>query len=89
MKHKHHRPLIAAALSALVSAFALPVTALHADDGLWVAPAITKLPTDKQGPFVRTGDGKVLAIDATASYVSQDGGKTWSDARPLFSDKQV
>ncbi|HIK94313.1 MAG TPA: exo-alpha-sialidase [Planctomycetes bacterium] len=57
----------------------------HADDGLWLDSRVKPLPTDKLGPFVRTSDGAILAIDTTASYVSTDEGRTWSAGRPLFS----
>ncbi|MCP4511288.1 MAG: hypothetical protein GY826_33380, partial [Fuerstiella sp.] len=47
----------------------------HADDGLWLESRVKPLPTDKLGPFVKTSDGAILAIDAAASYVSNDGGQ--------------
>ncbi|NQT14671.1 MAG: exo-alpha-sialidase [Planctomycetes bacterium] len=61
---------------------------VHAEEGLWLDARVTSMPTDKLGPFVHTSSGDVLAIDATASYVSTDGGKTWSAPRPLFSDQR-
>ncbi|WP_166831104.1 sialidase family protein [Thalassoroseus pseudoceratinae] len=64
----------------------LLLTTAFADEGLWLAPGVAPLPTDKLGPFVRTSDGRILAIDAAASYVSHDEGKTWSEPRPLFPD---
>ncbi|MDG1896402.1 MAG: sialidase family protein [Fuerstiella sp.] len=60
----------------------------QADDGLWLDSRVKPLPTDKLGPFVRVGNGDVLAIDEAASYVSSDNGQTWSDGRSLFSDEQ-
>lgn len=66
----------------------LSITSTNAGEGMWTDARFQPLPTDKQGPFVRTSDGEVLAIDATSSYVSRDGGKTWSEPRPLFSAKQ-
>ena len=45
----------------------------------------TRLPTDLMGPFVRLGDGSVLAADASEVHVSRDDGKTW-ESRPLFKD---
>ena len=43
------------------------------------------LPSAHQGPFVTTGDGCVLTIDATSALVSHDEGKTWKK-HPLFKD---
>jgi len=54
---------------------------------LWLHPKCTKLPTDKQGPFVRLGDGGILAIGTTEAFISNDDGKTW-EARPLFQPGQ-
>ncbi|HEY8503599.1 MAG TPA: sialidase family protein, partial [Gemmataceae bacterium] len=51
---------------------------------LWVHPKCSPLPTDKMGPFARLDDGSVLAIDGSAAVVSRDGGRTWSEPRPLF-----
>lgn len=59
---------------------------LDAAEELWLSPNAKPLPTDKQGPFVRISDRAILTIDTTASYVSMDHGKTWSDGRPLFSN---
>ncbi len=54
---------------------------------LWTHPQTRPLPTDKMGPFVHTSDGGVLAIDAEATFVSQDGGRTWSEPTPMFPDR--
>lgn len=51
-------------------------------------PKCTPLPTDLLGPFVRLGDGGILAIDGDASRISKDEGKTWSEPRPLFAPEQ-
>jgi hypothetical protein len=56
-----------------------------AEEALWIHPDCKRLPTDKLGPFVQTNRG-VLAIDSRSSYVSIDGGQTWSEPRPLFAD---
>ncbi len=73
---------------AMIGVSGLLLSSSHADDGLWLAPSVEPLPTDKLGPFVRTSDGALLTIDATASYVSSDKGKTWSEPRPLLSDER-
>lgn len=59
---------------------------LRAGEPPWIHPLAKRLPFDKQGPFVHLEDGGILAIDAASSYVSRDGGKTWSEPRPLFPD---
>ena len=46
------------------------------------------LASDLLGPFVKLDDGSILAIDSEATFVSSDGGKTWSEPRPLFNDGQ-
>lgn len=30
------------------------------------------------GPFVKPGDGRVLAVDTAQAHVSRDDGKTWT-----------
>jgi photosystem II stability/assembly factor-like uncharacterized protein len=54
----------------------------HTDDG-----DLSAMPTQLQGPFVRTQTGEILAIDSAGSYVSADGGETWSESRPLFPEQ--
>ncbi len=49
---------------------------------------VKQLPTDLLGPFVHTADGSILAIDSSATMLSTDQGKTWSEPRGLF-DKDV
>lgn len=49
-------------------------------------PKCEPLPTNLLGPFVKLGDGGVLAVDTTRVHVSRDDGKTWT-ARPLFKDE--
>jgi sialidase-1 len=45
------------------------------------------LPFAHQGPFVTTGDGGVLCVDAQHALVSHDEGRTWQQ-HPLFKDPQ-
>ena len=66
----------------LVAASILLVTLASAQD-TWLDPRLTPLPSDKLGPFAHTADGKVIAIDGKATFVSSDAGRTWSDPRPL------
>ena len=51
---------------------------------LLLHPECEPLPTSLMGPFVRLGDGSVLAVDEGRALQSEDDGKTWS-ARPLFA----
>jgi hypothetical protein len=46
-------------------------------------PKCEPLPTSLLGPFVKLGDGSVLAVDADRVMISGDEGKTWEE-RPLF-----
>jgi len=64
------------------------VSSLSAEEGIWLDARAKPLPSDKLGPFVKTTNGDLLAIDSASSFVSQDGGKTWSTPRPLFSKQQ-
>lgn len=54
-----------------------------ADDDLWIEPRCTPMPVENVGPFARLGDGGLLVVDANATRVSHDDGKTWSDPRPI------
>ncbi len=48
------------------------------------------LPSKLLGPFVHTSDGGILAIDSKSTFVSKDGGLTWSEPRPLFqADRKI
>jgi sialidase-1 len=75
-------------LVAAMTVFIVSFTSAHAEDGLWLDSRVQSLPSDKLGPFVRTSDGAILAIETTSSYVSTDEGQTWSSGRPLFSEQQ-
>ncbi len=49
-------------------------------------PLGTPLPFTHQGPFVTTGDGGVLCVDARQALHSCDEGRTWK-ATPIFGDE--
>ncbi len=51
---------------------------------LEIHPKLKPLPFKLLGPFAHTGDGRILAIDAKATFVTEDEGQTWSDPRSLF-----
>ena len=61
---------------------ALPATAQE----LWLEPRLEVLPADHLGPFEHTTEGHVLALEDAGTRVSADGGKSWSELRPLFAD---
>jgi len=77
--------LLSLVLLALPSQSALPaspkavVPTLH--------PKASPLPFAHQGPFVTTGDGGVLCVDAQNALHSRDEGQTWS-ATPIFRDEK-
>lgn len=48
-------------------------------------PKAVPLPLAHQGPFVTTGDGGVLCVEAQTALHSRDEGKTWT-ATPIFRD---
>lgn len=60
---------------------------LVGQEQLWTEPRCRPLKSELLGPFVHVPGG-VLAIDSEATFLSRDGGNTWSDARPLFSPDQ-
>lgn len=47
--------------------------------GIWVPGKVQDLTNlTMSGPFVKLGDGSILAVGRTKSFISQDGGKTWT-----------
>ncbi len=75
------RFLLAATLASITATFSLDSQAQEEVPVLH--EKVTPLPTDKLGPFAHTGDGKILAIDSEETFISSDGGKSWSDPRPM------
>jgi len=61
-------------------------TACATAQELWLDPRLEPLPTDYLGPFVHTSDDNVLAIEDAGTRVSADGGQSWSELRPFFTD---
>lgn len=53
--------------------------AVHAADlgPLWLHPKTTPLPADTMGPFVRSPDSRILAVDKHQVLASGDEGQTW------------
>ncbi len=54
---------------------------------LLLHPKCERLPTSLLGPFVKLGDGSVLAVDAARVMVSEDDGRTWEE-RELFEEPE-
>jgi len=77
-----NKPIVTLALSLFASA--IFATAVTADEGLWIHPKTAPLASPLLGPFVQGEEGQVIAIDTQATYVSSDGGTTWSEPRPLI-----
>ncbi len=74
---------------ALVCAVAAPPWNKVEFDGktILLHPKCQPLPKSLLGPFVKLGDGSVLAVDDGRVMQSADEGKSWS-ARPLFAEPE-
>ena len=76
-------------LGALLILFAIVSLAMGtssgfaADSPLSLHPKASLLPFTHQGPFVTTGDGGVLCVDAQNALHSRDEGRTWTSV-PIF-----
>ena len=81
------KPSITAFLTAaLLAATAFIAAPSHAADATpTLHPKAAPLPFTHQGPFVTTGDGDVLCLDAKNALRSRDEGQTWSTT-PVFAD---
>lgn len=75
---------IAAAIAVLTVCLLLSAAATAADDA-WIDPRCNKLPFDNQGPFVHLSDGGIIALQGNTTSVTADGGKTWSEPKPIYS----
>ena len=56
-------------------------------DNIVLADKVTPLPGLPQGPFVRLGDGGIMAVHDKDALVTYDDGKTWKK-RPIFGPDQ-
>src|SRR3990172_4230482 len=84
------RTLLAAVfvLAGLGAAAASPWSeAQFGDKAILLHPKCQPLSTSLMGPFVKLGDGSLLAVDADRVMVSTDAAQTWS-ARPLFAQPE-
>jgi sialidase-1 len=78
--------LIAFAI-ALLSALGVAAPVGAKDRTPTLHPKAAPLPFALQGPFVTTGDGGVLCVDAQNALHSRDEGRTWTTI-PVFRDKK-
>lgn len=69
---------------ALLACFYAPVILSAAP--LTLHPQASPLPTDKQGPFIRLTDGRIMTAEGRTAVFSSDEGKTWT-ATPMFNAK--
>jgi hypothetical protein len=49
-------------------------------------PRFKALPESAPRSFVKLADGTLLTVGANATRISRDGGKSWSDPRPMATD---
>lgn len=49
----------------------------------WVHPRCQLLAIDRNGPFLELPGGRLMTVDSQGMRVSNDDGKTWSEARPV------
>jgi hypothetical protein len=50
---------------------------------LWLDPRCSVLPTNKRGPFIKLNDGSLMIVEESATRISRDEGRTWSEPRPI------
>ena len=54
------------------------------DQDLWTDSRCSLLSSERFGPFIKLGDGKILTIEDNATVISADKGETWSAPRPIY-----
>jgi hypothetical protein len=81
------RNVVASATVALLLVLLAAVPTSAKDPALTLHPQAERLPFRHQGPFVTTGDGGVLCVDAQHALRSHDEGRTWT-ATPIFRDPE-
>ena len=73
---------IAAAIAAL-TVFWISAPAPAVEEA-WIEPRCSKLPFEKLGPFVHLSDGGILCLQGNTASATADGGRTWSEPKPLY-----
>lgn len=81
------RHALAVSTVVLLAALAAAPTTSAEAAALTLHPQAAPLPFSHQGPFVTTGDGGVLCVDAEHALRSRDEGQTWT-ATPVFRDEK-
>ncbi len=51
----------------------------------WIDPRFELLSIDKSGPFVRLNDSRLMIVEGNAVRISNDQGKSWSEARTIYA----
>lgn len=75
---------IAAAMTPLMFLGLLTALSPAADD-VALDPRCSRLPFEKLGPFVPLADGGLLCLQGNTVSRTADGGKTWSEPKPIYS----
>ncbi len=84
MSSTAYRPLAACAAAPLLTLLVAAAAGAQ-DSGPVLHPRASPLSFSHQGPFVTTGDGGVLCVDAQNALHSRDEGQTWTTT-PIFHD---
>lgn len=73
-------------VSATTTAAAQTAPPVPPNSRLTLAAHVSPLPTDRMGPFLRTGDGAILTVDGKACVRSTDEGRTWSAQQVILPE---
>ncbi len=77
-------------LLTLVGPWGTATAATVAESGTraaWTHPRCQQLPTDRDGPFVILGNGRLLTVEGNAAHFSGDEGRTWEQKGPVLEDR--
>ena len=50
----------------------------------WIDPRFKALSIDKTGSFIKLSDGRLMAVEGNATYITTDHGKSWSEPRTIY-----
>jgi hypothetical protein len=53
-------------------------------ENLWIDPQFKALSIDKTGSFIKLSDGRLMAVEGNATYITTDHGKSWSEPRTIY-----
>jgi hypothetical protein len=54
----------------------------------WIHPKCSLLPSEKSGPFVVLGDGRLMIVETNTVLTTSDDGRTWSEPRPIVTEPE-